>query len=110
MTPEAPIAEIELPAAPSRDPAWTIWDILLIALTFFLAFNGAVVVGFFSAHRIPEFAGSSRKALVFNPFFLVPVQFCAYLITFLFHGILITLRAQNDFLLSVKWRLRKGWL
>src|SRR5437868_6270456 len=110
MTPEAPIAEIELPAAPSRDPAWTIWDILLIALTFFLAFNGAMLVGFFSAHRIPEFADSSRKALLFNPFFLVPVQFCAYLITFLFTRILITLRAQNDFWHAVKWNLPKAEL
>ena len=103
MTPEAPIAEIELPSAPPRDPAWTIWDILLIALVFFLAFYGATFVGFSAAHRIPQFADSSRKALIFNPFFLVPVQFGAYLVTFLFTRMLITLRSQNDFWHAVKW-------
>src|SRR3954464_6587353 len=105
MTPEAPIAEIELPAAEPRDPAWTIWDILLIALVFFLAFYAATFVGFFAAHRIPQLADSSRKALIFNPLFLVPVQFAAYLLTFLFTRMLITWRAQNDFWRAVKWNL-----
>src|SRR5205807_2385807 len=108
MTPDAPIAEIELPAVPARDPAWTIWDILLIGLIFFFAFNGATFAGFFAAHWIPPFADSSRKALILNPLFLVPVQFGAYLITFLFTRILITLRAQNDFWQAVKWNPPQG--
>jgi CAAX protease family protein len=108
MTPEAPIAEIELPAAQPRYPAWTMWDILLIAFVFFLAFYAATFIGFFAAHRIPQFADSSRKALIFNPLFLVPVQFCAYLLTFLFTRMLITLRAQNDFWRAVKWNLPQG--
>src|SRR5437763_1006322 len=110
MTPKAPIAEIELPAAPPREPAWTIWDILLIALVFSFTLYGAMSLGFWAAHGIPQLADSSRKALIFNPFFLVPVQFGAYLITFLFTRMLITLRAQNDFWQAVKWNPPQGHL
>jgi len=107
MTPEAPIAEIELLTAPPRDPAWTIWDILLIGIIFFLAFIGSMFIGLLAAHWLLQFADSppdaSVKALLSNALFLVPVQLCAYLITFLFTRMLITLRSQNDFWHAVKW-------
>src|SRR5437764_13465781 len=110
MTPEAPIAEIELLTAPPRDPAWNIWDVLLIGIIFFLAFYGATFAGFFAAHRIPQLTDNTSKALLFNPLFLVPVQFCAYLITFLFTRMVITLRAQNDFWQAVNWNPPQGHL
>src|SRR5438270_6979657 len=103
MTPEAPIAEIEISRVEPRDPAWTFWDILLVIVIFVLALMASVAFALGAAQRIPHLAGNNRQALLLNPLFFVPVQFVAYLITFIFTRILITLRAQNDFWTAVKW-------
>src|SRR5437868_11528175 len=108
MTPEAPVAEIEVPRVVPRDPPWTFWDILLVIVIFVLSLMASVAFALGTAQRIPHLAGNNRQALLLNPLFFVPVQFVAYLITFIFTRILITLRAQNDFWTAMKWNPPKS--
>ena len=107
MTPETPIAEIEI--VPSRpDPSWTFLDILIILGIFAVALTVSVAAGLALAHRVPLFAGANRQVVVLNPLFFVPVQFAAYVLTFIFARMLITLRAQDDFWSAVKWQMPKA--
>src|SRR5205085_2982284 len=96
------------PRVVPRDPPWTFWDILLVIVIFVLSLMASVAFALGTAQRIPHLAGNNRQALLLNPLFFVPVQFVAYLITFIFTRILITLRAQNDFWTAVKWNPPKS--
>jgi membrane protease YdiL (CAAX protease family) len=107
VTPETPIAEIA-GHPPPRDPPWTLLDILLILIVLALSLMTTAAIGVAVAHRIPALRALDRATLALNPLFFVPVQFGAYLLTFIFTRMLITLRAQDDFWSAVKWDFPEG--
>src|SRR5205823_13147209 len=89
-------APAEIPLTPlPRDPAWNIFDLILVALfgTGSLFLCGFVGLRF--ASHLPAFYGVTREQIANNPLFLVPLQAVAYLLAFLFTRMLITVRAQE---------------
>jgi membrane protease YdiL (CAAX protease family) len=103
MTPESPISELPLPTPPRREPAWNVGDLLLILVVAFFSLIAAGAVGIAATHAIPQLQGFSKEQIATNPLFFIPVQLVAYLITFIFTRMLITVRAQQDFWSAVKW-------
>src|SRR5690349_20849304 len=108
MTPESPLSELPLSTPPRREPAWTVWDVLLILVfgvfvSFFVAAVGVIVV------EIVSRAGLAAVGPhIANPWFLVPVQTVGYALAFIFARILITVRSQQDFWTAVHWNFPKA--
>jgi membrane protease YdiL (CAAX protease family) len=101
--PDAP-APVEIPiGSPRREPPWGVVDILIVALFALVSLMVLATVGLGLAPRLAAFHSLSREQIATGPLFLIPVQAVAYLATFLFARMLITLRAQDDFWKAVRW-------
>jgi membrane protease YdiL (CAAX protease family) len=90
---------------PARDPAWNVWDVIMIAFLFLLAMvlSTAVVItaaGALSGSHLPD-----TKELAKNPTIAVTVQLLAYLLTFAFARFYIGAKARQDFWKAVRWNL-----
>jgi membrane protease YdiL (CAAX protease family) len=103
MTPENPLQELPLPPPPKPEPAWNVFDVLLILIAAVVASALARAGGFAIARAVPGFQQLTREQFASNPIFIIPVQFAVYLVTFIFARMLITVRAQQDFWVAVKW-------
>ena len=101
---ESPLAEIPI-TPPARDPAWGIAELLLIALFMIIALLVFGLVGPPMALHLPVFRGLKVTDIASRPLFLIPAQAVIYLVVFLFTRMLITVRAQQDFWVAIKWNL-----
>jgi membrane protease YdiL (CAAX protease family) len=108
MTPESPLQELPIPAPPPREPAWTVWDVLLI-LAFGIFISFFVTVGAVAVLEIVSKTGWAEAAApkIANPWFLIPIQTVGYALTFIFARILITVRTRQDFWRAVHWNFPK---
>lgn len=92
--------------AQSRQAAalgWNFVDLLLILLVFLLSVVAMLSIGLMAVRFFPGLSGMEKTALFEHPFFLVPVQAAAYLLTFLFVRMHITVKTQRDFWEAVSW-------
>jgi membrane protease YdiL (CAAX protease family) len=108
-SPEQPIPTFPEPlldVAPSqRDPAWNVWDVIMIAFLFLLAMllSTAVVMGAAGALGLTELL--EAKELAKNPVIAVAVQLLAYLLTFAFARFYISAKSRQNFWIAVRWNL-----
>jgi uncharacterized protein len=93
----------ELRSSPP-DPAWAVWDVVVIAGIFVLAMILSMAVLFTVARRyVDELAKSGELAS--NPLISVPLQLVAYLLTFAFARVYLSGRSEKPFWSAVKWNL-----
>jgi hypothetical protein len=105
MIPENPVPELIIHPPPQREPAWTVWDLLLILIFAFASFMLVGALGLSIAQSVPALRASSKQELALNPMVAVPIEFAAYLLTFIFMRVLVTARSQQDFWTAVKWKM-----
>jgi hypothetical protein len=85
---------------PAPEPrTWTLVDVLLIGVMYFVA----VIVGVVLVALIARVLGYDAKILLVNPLVLVPVQALGYVFTFLCARVVITLKTQRGFIESIDW-------
>ena len=97
------------PPRPVRDPAWSLWDVFLVVVVFVIAFAVSLLLAAVVLRLVPSYESLKMgQALTRQPLFFVPVQALAYLLTFLFAKMLITLRAQQHFGIAIHWAPQHG--
>lgn len=99
----------EAPASlppPPRDPAWGYPELALVVVTFVFALTLCAVGGLTLARVFLPDLPPGRVAT--NPLFFVPVQFGAYLVTYVVVRLLIVSKSGQPFWQAVHWRLPSG--
>jgi uncharacterized protein len=90
---------------PARDPAWNVWDVIMIAFLFILAMilSTAIVMtaaGVLGTSRLPDLKDFAKSPVV-----AIAVQLLAYLMTFAFTRFYISGKARQNFWSAVHWNL-----
>jgi membrane protease YdiL (CAAX protease family) len=103
MTPDNPLQELPLPP-PKPEPAWNIWDVLVIVIFGLLISSAVGVLGVYAIQLVLKHSPVAQTSTtVGNTGFVVLVQTLGYALTFLFARMLITLRSGQDFWSALKW-------
>jgi membrane protease YdiL (CAAX protease family) len=99
--PASPIQHF--PSAPVADPAWNLFDVLLIVI--FTFFSLLIVLGLTLgvAHSLPRFHQLKPVDLAQNALLLVSAQTVAYLLVVAFMVQIVRLKGRDDFLAAVSW-------
>ncbi len=98
------VSQVEASPAPlPRDPAWGYAEIALVIVTFVLALMLCALAGLTLAKSLFPEITSARVAT--NPLFFVPVQFAAYLLTYVGVRILVVAKSGEPFWQAVRWRM-----
>ena len=105
MSNEPYIAEIPVPPAPPRDPAWGWLDLLGYVAIAFLSLILCTSVGIFASRFLPAFEKMPILDLDKEPLFLVPVQALGMFITYLLIRMLVTVKAKKDFWAAISFKL-----
>jgi membrane protease YdiL (CAAX protease family) len=86
------------------DPAWSIWDVLMVVGVFVLSLtlSAGAVFGLASSF-LDELA--KKGELATNPLLSVPIQLIAYLLTFVFARFYLASKSRQRFWEAVKWNL-----
>lgn len=88
------------PAAPAPEPrTWTLVDVLLVGVMYFVA----LVIGAVLVVLIAPRLGYDAKVLLVNPLVLIPLQALGYVFTFLCARVVITLKTRRGFIESIDW-------
>jgi membrane protease YdiL (CAAX protease family) len=88
---------------PDSNPRFGLLDVVVVLGLFVFVEILASGLALGVARYIPVFHGQTWPELFKSPFFIVPVQFLAYVATFLLTRMYITLRAETDFWEAVSW-------
>ncbi|MBI2683414.1 MAG: CPBP family intramembrane metalloprotease [Acidobacteriales bacterium] len=101
-----PVVESAPPPPPIRlDPAWNLWDVLLIVAVFFFSTILLSVVGILVGQFLPAFHGLQPESMAKMPLFFVPVQLLGTLATLIFTRIYVELRSREPFWHVIRWNL-----
>jgi uncharacterized protein len=100
-----PPVQVEL--VPKKDPAWTVWDVLLVLFLALLAIVVFSLVAMAIARHLPAFRGASPAELSRNPLLVVPVQGLAYVVVLAVMYIIVR-GYGGGFWGSVKWNWPRG--
>ena len=109
-TPEQPLQPVlSEPVAyrpePGHDPAWNVWDVIMIAFLFVLAMVLSTAVVIAAAGALSPAQPPDAKEFAKSPTIAVSVQLLAYLMTFAFARFYIGAKARKSFWTAVRWNV-----
>ncbi|MEO5936833.1 MAG: type II CAAX endopeptidase family protein [Terriglobales bacterium] len=91
------------PPPPKRDPAWGYIEIVAVVGIFFVALVLCAVTGFAIARALLPGIPPGRVAT--NPLFFVPIQFGAYILTYVVSRLMLTAKAGEPFWQAIRWHM-----
>lgn len=104
--PDELIPPLEVPLVPAkRDPAWGYPELALFVVSFALALLVCGVLGFSIARTLTIFRGLSQAQITTSPLFFIPVQLCAYLLTFVVARFTVMAKSGDGFWKAIRWDL-----
>jgi uncharacterized protein len=92
-------------SSPLRDPAWNVWDVIMIAFLFLLAMILSTAMVVTAASLLALTPAGDMKELGKSPTVAVVVQLLAYVMTFAFARFYIGGKARQNFWNAVRWNL-----
>jgi uncharacterized protein len=103
--PEELTPPLEVPVSPRREPAWGYAELALVVVSFFLTLMLCGIAAFAIARKLPLFHGLSQLQITTSPFFFIPVQMGAYLLTYVVARFTVAAKSGENFWKAIRWEL-----